>query len=684
MSSTARSLTPSQREVLRDHIVNLRQGRFSTDGDVITTEQDVRHLFAQVLPAELARARDEQRPLRLLFYAHGGLVGEGDGIAGALAQIPFWKANGVYPIFFIWETGLQEVLADALRKTLAGQRGLGDVFREAQARLIESVARPAGLRVWGSMKLSARAASQADGGAHLVATLAGKFVSDHADAIQVHACGHSAGAIFQAHFLPVLIGEGATLQSLHLLAPAVTLPTFASTIMPLAGQGIASTTMFTMRREFEREDTAGPYPKSLLYLVHHSFEDPDETGILGLEENLTADPAVAQFFASAGQEIVYSVSEPGASPRHATHAIRHGDFDNDAPTMESACRRILGADDAAAIVPFPRTRTRRFDPLEQLAQELAMADRDTRAGSVLAPGAGTGFGVANALGGAAADTPLPAGPAATPGAGTTPLPPGSGGRRRALALCVGIDAYPEPDTLLGCVNDSRDWEQWFREMPCDVTSLHNGQATRAAITTALAEHVARLGAGDLLLFQYSGHGVQFPDQSGDELDNKDEALCPVDMMTAGFIRDDEIREILNHVPAGALVVSFIDCCHSGSIVRMLRALDATPPASRARAIVPTAEMVRVHRRTRVAGRASIPLVRRDVLFAACRDDQVAFETGGHGDYTQAIIPLLRQRSPGVTNAQLQGLIQQRFGADAKQNPKLDCDADAEQRAFLQP
>ena len=88
--------------------------------------------------------------------------------------------------------------------------------------------------------------------------------------------------------------------------------------------------MLTMRREYERADTAGPYPKSLLYFVHHSFEDPDETPILGLEENLTADAEISNLFSAAPNEIVYSVTSATASKRGATRAVHHGDHHVDA------------------------------------------------------------------------------------------------------------------------------------------------------------------------------------------------------------------------------------------------------------------------------------------------------------------------------------------------------------------
>jgi hypothetical protein len=671
MQPTSRDLNPEEHEKLRNHVVNLRQGRFSSDGEFITTAQDIERIFTVELPRELAGARANNRKLHLLFYAHGGLVNEASGIAGALAQLDFWKANHIYPVFFIWETGILDVLADLLRTLLTGQRGLFDFLGGAKAKLLESLARPGGVRVWGNMKLSAQAASAPDGGARFVAEHAGRFVTANAADVDVHACGHSAGAIFHAAFLPVLVGEGVGVSSLHLLAPAVNLPTFKSKLAPLAGRGIGAMTMLTMRREFERADTAGPYPHSLLYFVHHSFEDPDETPVLGLEENHVADPAIVNLFSAANQ-IVYSVTPSTASKRSATRAVHHGDFDNDPPTMNSICRRMLGVDDDTPISDFPATRGRSLDPLEQLQRELVAARRaGAGAEGPAEVGAGRGFGAAN-ITGASAGTAA-GGTAAFSGAG------------RRTALCVGIDTYPSPSELMGCVNDSREWEGLFQSMGYTVAALRNGEATRTAITGALARHVGQLRAGDVFLFQYSGHGTQFPDDTGDEPDGKDEALCPVDMMTNGFIRDDDIRTILNRVPQGALAVAFIDCCHSGTIVRMVREI-APPEAvgSRARAIDPTPEMVEVHRRTRSAGRATVTPFRRDVLFAACRDDEVAFETAGHGDYTKAVVPIIRQRAAGVTNIALQQLIQSSFGAGARQHPKIDCDPSAEARAFLQP
>lgn len=69
-----------------------------------------------------------------------------------------------------------------------------------------------------------------------------------------------------------------------------------------------------------------------------------------------------------------------------------------------------------------------------------------------------------------------------------------------------------------------------------------------------------------LLFHYSGHGTSVPDKNGDEMDGKDEALCPVDFASSGFILDDELNATLvAPLPKGCVLRVITDCCHSGSI-----------------------------------------------------------------------------------------------------------------------
>jgi hypothetical protein len=115
------------------------------------------------------------------------------------------------------------------------------------------------------------------------------------------------------------------------------------------------------------------------------------------------------------------------------------------------------------------------------------------------------------------------------------------GRRQAV--CVGIDTYPTAP-LDGCVADAELWAESLRKLDFDVQVLTNQQATRQGILDALGALVEGGEAGDVLVFQFAGHGTQVPDLDGDEDDAKDEALCPVDVYDGAFVIDDDIWEVL--------------------------------------------------------------------------------------------------------------------------------------------
>jgi hypothetical protein len=63
------------------------------------------------------------------------------------------------------------------------------------------------------------------------------------------------------------------------------------------------------------------------------------------------------------------------------------------------------------------------------------------------------------------------------------------------------------------------------------------------------------------------------------------------------------------------------------------------------------------------------------VFAACRPSEVAWESGGQGDFTRLTVPLL-VRSVGIPHRRLVETIVQAFGAGRRQTPELDC-ADAQ-------
>jgi hypothetical protein len=69
-----------------------------------------------------------------------------------------------------------------------------------------------------------------------------------------------------------------------------------------------------------------------------------------------------------------------------------------------------------------------------------------------------------------------------------------------------------------------------------------------------------------VFISYSGHGVSVPDRNGDELDGKDECICPSDYQTAGIISDDILKSIFSKFYKSTKITVLMDCCHSGSIL----------------------------------------------------------------------------------------------------------------------
>ncbi|MEM1043124.1 MAG: caspase family protein [Bacteroidota bacterium] len=671
---TARArLTPEMMTELRPHVVNLTEGRFSDSGRFQTTPSDVRALFGEHLPAALKRARGLGEPLHVVFYAHGGLVPEKAALETAYTHVQWWRQHpNVYPVYFVWETSLFETIGQALstRGRSLGQRAVTDGFVEALVRY--GMLAP---WAWSRMKLSAALASADGGGARFVAHELASFTSRFHKAvgegeIKLHGIGHSAGSIFHSYFLPAALDLGVpSFETLHFLAPALRVDAFKERLAARLGDGIDHLGLFTMTREAERDDhCAHVYRKSLLYLIHHALEREKRTPILGLEESLRADDDLADLFGLGGApsdraETVFSPTQT-ISGRSATTATTHGGFDNDAPTMQSVLRRILDAPAGEPVAAFPAEQSRgdawaRSEPPPPELQDV---------GSTLAPIPPR------------PPEPVPSAVPATPGV------PTAGARRRAL--CVGIDAYSS-QPLAGCVADARAWASALRDLRFEPMLLLNEAATREGMLASLEDLVRSGQPGDVLVFQYAGHGTYFRDETGDERDGRDEAFCPVDFDTGAVVLDDEVRELFAQVADGVNLTCFIDCCHSGSITRLaLRAGHDDRP----RTVAPTPAM-RAFRdrlkaeqgRSRIAASAA---AMRDVTFSACQPDEVAWERDGQGDFTRRGVHILSEHSlregGGLTNQAFHDAVLERFGPSPRQTPYFDAAEAAKRRPLLAP
>jgi hypothetical protein len=288
----------------------------------------------------------------------------------------------------------------------------------------------------------------------------------------------------------------------------------------------------------------------------------------------------------------------------------------------------------------------------------------------------------------AASTERPA-----PGAPAPALVTAAGGARKAL--CVGIDQYGAPYDLAGCVNDAMNWAKRLRALEFDVTTLHDRAASRGAILDSFGSLVRSARPGDVIVFQFAGHGTQVDDLDRDEDDSLDEAFCPADFAEGRLLIDDDIRAVVAGLQPGVNLTCFIDCCHSGTITRALvpgGRPPSVPPGSRARYIPYSRDISNLHRAFRESGTATVtaaePTTRgataamlKEVCFSACQPHEVAYETAGAGQFTTRAMTVL---TPGanLTNVAFMEQVVAAFGANAAQHPHLDCAEEAKKHPLL--
>lgn len=232
--------------------------------------------------------------------------------------------------------------------------------------------------------------------------------------------------------------------------------------------------------------------------------------------------------------------------------------------------------------------------------------------------------------------------------------------RRGWSLHLGlnkVDAthYGGEAELFGCHFDAEDMERVASDRSFEKrTQLLDEQATRDAVTTAIAEAAADLKAGDIFLLTYAGHGSQIPDFNGDEDDYADETLCLYD----GMLIDDELYELWSRFSDDVRIVMISDSCHSGTVSRTIRR-NAEPGAMDAEHGIRTrllperlaARTWRTHRDFyRALGRKArgsderllshpliSPLRGPVLLLAGCQDNQKSQDGIGNGRFTQELL-----------------------------------------------
>jgi len=219
------------------------------------------------------------------------------------------------------------------------------------------------------------------------------------------------------------------------------------------------------------------------------------------------------------------------------------------------------------------------------------------------------------------------------------------------ALLVGINAYPQ-SPLFGCVNDVVKMAEHLQRnegfAPGDIRIVCDDRATKAEISRGLTWLTQGSAPGDVLLFHFSGHGVQMPSIDPAEPDGLDECICPVefDWSEGRLIRDKELAALFATVPEGVALTWISDSCHSGDLQRELSRI----PNVLSRRLVPPPDIAWDIQARRASGMRPKRQTFRGLLLAACRSDQTAADAAmgprgqRHGAFTYTLLSAV-ERSP---------------------------------------
>jgi metacaspase-1 len=255
------------------------------------------------------------------------------------------------------------------------------------------------------------------------------------------------------------------------------------------------------------------------------------------------------------------------------------------------------------------------------------------------------------------------------------------------SLHIGINYPGTSYELAGCVNDASDWASVLTERGYRADALIDANATRTGILAALRALVQATDRGDRLVVTYSGHGTWVPDRDDDEVDHRDEAICPVDLRETGVITDDDLYAVFREANYGARVLFVADSCYSGTLNRLAPPIHPDADDAfvenyrRARFLPPavwTDDGVDQPAWQRAAVAPTGGRMRRGALvMAACSDTQTAYDARVDGRpcgiYSYVAVQALKSLPPDATYRQWQKAIRGRLPSvdypDA--TPRLD-------------
>jgi len=327
------------------HFAHFDDGCLKSRGDYWSDKEDIQQT-ATLIKDSVGHGKFKH----LLIFCHGGLNSPKASAKRISALKDGFKRNGIYPFHIMYDTGLAEEIKDVVGRAFRRSQGLADRLKEKitefSDKLIEDVVRLPATPLWDEMKRDARLPFVVDSetdfgdGVFVIKTFAEAL---HGTGLKIHLAGHSTGAVVIGHLLSALdlVDVPDLIESCSLMAPACTTNFYREHYQQRLGNQNSSGSniripkldLYNLNDELEKDDNVVfAYRKSLLYLVSRAFERESAKPILGMQRyasKIKAHPSL---------KIVYSDGKSG----NITRSTSHGGFDNDARTMNSMLKRILG------------------------------------------------------------------------------------------------------------------------------------------------------------------------------------------------------------------------------------------------------------------------------------------------------------------------------------------------------
>jgi papain like protease len=353
-----------------DHVIYIGHNGYAERELVAANDGDdaVRHVVEKAIGSAAAKGIAD-----VAIYCHGGLNSRTDGIKRAQILGPWLIANDIWPVFVVWQSGFFESTNDLIK---IGMERLGvptekvegwviDKLNSVKDRTFETFARDVGIKpIWENMKSRAAGASIADGGLMTAAASLRTALDAQKPAKRpnLHLLGHSAGAIMLGYFLHTMALKNLAASTIHLWAPACTVPFATATYGPAFANGVADakkTFIGTLSDANEKSDACVPvlYSKSLLYLVSRALEPDHKVPILGLNKIWSQDDDTfmkdyekqIDAWRKASKGVVFDdpIVKTEVPIRHEkdkdeTIDANHGSFDNNLDVVNQAIARIVG------------------------------------------------------------------------------------------------------------------------------------------------------------------------------------------------------------------------------------------------------------------------------------------------------------------------------------------------------